>query len=145
MPDKTEAPDPIEQNRARWDEVVDIHVASDFYRVAEFKAGQSKLDPIVLVLESGRAERSAEEYLGGHAKSDAAFLKGVHQQILRRTARASGDFAWVASESELHTQVDGKAVTMLSTETMLLQRRPTDWKIVHIHWSSRTKNPAAAH
>lgn len=48
MPNRNEIPDPIEQNRARWDEVVDIHVSSDFYRVAEFKAGRSALDPIVL-------------------------------------------------------------------------------------------------
>lgn len=48
MPDKSETLHQIEQNRARWDEVVDIHVSSDFYRVAEFKAGHSALDPIVL-------------------------------------------------------------------------------------------------
>jgi len=47
MSDESEALHQIEQNRARWDEVVDIHVASDFYRVAEFKAGHSTLDPIV--------------------------------------------------------------------------------------------------
>jgi ketosteroid isomerase-like protein len=102
------------------------------------KAGV-ELDPNVLILESGGVERSAAEYLGGHAKGDAAFLKTVHQQLLRRNAHVSGDFAWVASESELHTQRDGKPVTLLSTETMLLQRRASVWKIVHIHWSSRTK------
>lgn len=48
MPDESETLPQIEQNRARWDEVVDIHVSSDFYRVAEFKAGHSSLDPIVL-------------------------------------------------------------------------------------------------
>jgi len=48
MPDESEKHHQIEQNRARWDEVVDIHVSSDFYRVAEFKAGHSALDPIVL-------------------------------------------------------------------------------------------------
>jgi hypothetical protein len=51
----------------------------------------------------------------------------------------------VASESELHTQKDGKPVTVLSTETMLLQRRAAVWKIVHVHWSSRKKDPLAAH
>jgi hypothetical protein len=51
----------------------------------------------------------------------------------------------VATESELHLQKDGKPVTMLSTETMLLQRRAAVWKIVHIHWSSRKKDPTAAH
>jgi len=108
------------------------------------KAGK-ELDPNVLILESGGAERSAAEYLAGHAKSDAEFLKSAHQQPLHRTAHASGDFAWVASESELHIQKDGKPVTVLSTETMVLQRRASAWKIVHIHWSSRKKDPSAAH
>jgi ketosteroid isomerase-like protein len=104
-----------------------------------------ELDPNVLILESGGAERSAAEYLGGHAKSDAAFLKTAHQQLLHRTAHANGDFAWVASESELHIQKDGKPVTVLSTETMVLQRRASAWKIVHIHWSSRKKDPSTEH
>lgn len=108
------------------------------------KAGV-ELSPTVLILESGGAERSAAEYLGGHAKSDAEFLKTAHQQLRRRSAHASGDFAWVASESELHLQKDGKPVTILSTETMLLQRRASVWKIVHIHWSSRKKDPSSAH
>jgi ketosteroid isomerase-like protein len=108
------------------------------------KAGV-ELDPNVLILESGGAERSAAEYLGGHAKSDAEFLKSAHQQLRHRSAHASGDFAWVASESELHIQKDGKPVTILSTETMLLQRRASAWKIVHIHWSSRKKDPSSSH
>jgi ketosteroid isomerase-like protein len=105
----------------------------------------AELDPKVLIFESGSAERSAAEYLGGHAKEDAAFLKTAHQQLKRRSAHVSGDFAWVASESELHLQKDGKSVTVLSTETMLLQRRASGWKIVHIHWSSRKRDPSAAH
>lgn len=104
-----------------------------------------ELDPNVLILESGGAEHSAAEYLGGHAKSDAEFLKTAHQQLRRRTAHASGDLAWVASESELHIQKDGKSGTILSTETMLLQRHASAWKIVHIHWSSRKKDPSSAH
>jgi ketosteroid isomerase-like protein len=108
------------------------------------KAG-TELDPNVLSLESGGAERSAAEYLGGHAKSDAEFLKTAHQQLRRHVAHASGDFAWVASESQLHLEKDGKPVTVLSTETMLLQRRATEWEIVHIHWSSRKKDPSTAH
>ena len=108
------------------------------------KAG-AELDPNVLILESGGAERSAAEYLAGHAKEDAAFLKTAHQQLTRRSAHVSADFAWVASESEIHVEKDGKPVTVLSTETMVLQHRATAWKIVHIHWSSRKKDPSAAH
>ncbi len=97
------------------------------------------LDPSVLILESGGAERSRDEYLGHHAIADAAFLKGAHQQIKRRTARISGDMAWVGTESELHATKDGKATTTLSTETMVLARTAEGWRVVHIHWSSRAK------
>jgi len=106
------------------------------------KAG-AELDAKVLILESGGAETSAAEYLGGHALGDAVFLQGVHVQLVRRTAQANSDMAWVGSESEIHTQKDGKMVTILSTETMVLKRTDNTWKITHIHWSSRVKKPGS--
>lgn len=90
----------------------------------------------VLILEGGGAERSAEEYLGGHAVSDAAFLKDAHIQQTARTTQTEGDLAWVATESELHVERDGQPVTLSSAETMLLQKIDGAWRIVHIHWSS---------
>jgi ketosteroid isomerase-like protein len=99
----------------------------------------SELDPGVIILESGGAERSAAEYLGGHAKGDAEFLKTAQHKPGHRTARVSGDLAWVASESELVVQKDGKPVTIASTETMVLRSITAGWKIVHIHWSSRVR------
>jgi hypothetical protein len=108
-------------------------------------AAGAELAPEVLILEAGGAERSAGEYLGGHAKGDAAFLKQAHVQLLRRTASVHGDLVWVASESELHVSRDGKPVTVLSAETMLVRRSEEGWKIVHIHWSSRTKAPDGHH
>ena len=93
----------------------------------------------VLILESGGAERSREEYLGHHAVSDAAFLKGAHRQLLRQRARVAGEFAWVGTESELHAQKDGKPLTVQSTETMVLTQTADGRRIVHIHWSSRTR------
>jgi len=99
----------------------------------------AELDPQVIILEGGGAEHSAAEYLGGHAKSDAKFLKTAQQRLLRRTARVNGDLAWVASESDLHVQQDGRPVTIASAETMLLRSTDAGWKIVHIHWSSRVR------
>ncbi len=93
----------------------------------------------VLILESGGAERSREEYMGHHAASDAAFLKGAHRQLLRQRARAAGEFAWVGTESELHAQKDGKPLTVQSTETMVRKQTTDGWRIAHIHWSSRTQ------
>ncbi len=106
---------------------------------ADFKTVQALLDPEVLILETGGAERSREEYLGHHAISDAKFLKGMHSQVKQRRARLAGDLAWVGTESELHASKDGKPLTLLSTETMVLKKTGADWRIVHIHWSSRPK------
>ncbi|MBX3703103.1 MAG: nuclear transport factor 2 family protein [Steroidobacteraceae bacterium] len=108
-------------------------------KAGELEKAGAELDPEVWILESGGVERSAAEYLGGHAKGDAAFLKDAHHKLLRRKARTSGKFAWVASESELHVQRDGKPATIVSTETMILRSDHAGWKIVHIHWSSRTR------
>jgi len=105
----------------------------------------AQLDPNVIILESGGAEHSAAEYLGGHAKGDAQFLKGAHYTLNRRTARATGDVAWVASESELHVEKDGKPSTIASTETMVLRLSEGGWTIVHIHWSSQVKKPGDSH
>lgn len=106
---------------------------------ADFEQVEAMLDPAVVILESGGAERSRDEYLSHHARSDAKFLAGTHSALSRRRARVDGDTAWVASESELHANKDGKPMTLLSTETMVLNNTPSGWKIVHIHWSSRPK------
>lgn len=105
----------------------------------------AQLDESAVVLEGGAAEHSAAEYLGGHAKGDAEFLRGSRQVLRRRTARASGDLAWVASESDLRVEKDGKPMLLASAETMVLRSGPSGWKIVHIHWSSRVVKPGEAH
>src|SRR5690242_9554851 len=56
---------------------------------------EALLDPDVVILESGGAERSRAEYMGHHAIADADFLKGAHVQVTHRSARAEGDVAWV--------------------------------------------------
>ncbi len=99
----------------------------------------AELDPTVLILESGGAESTRDEYLGGHAKHDAAFLKAAHITLKRRTAQASGDLVWVGSESEIHASKDDKMLMISSTETAVLRKTAQGWKIVHLHWSSRAQ------
>jgi len=112
---------------------------SDLLAAGDLERAGAELAADVIILESGGAERSAAEYLGGHAKHDAEFLKGAHRQLLRRTARRAGGLVWVASESDIHAQKDGRPLLIASTETMVLRSTAAGWKIVHIHWSSRTK------
>ena len=105
----------------------------------DLDAAAADLDPAVLILESGGAERTRDEYLGGHAKHDAEFLKSARITLKRRTANASGDLAWVGSESEIHASKEDKMLMISSTETAVLRKTAQGWKIVHLHWSSRTQ------
>ena len=132
-PLQIDVPDSAQAAAATVDRFFDALSAGDIEQAG------TELDPQVIILESGGAEHSAAEYLGGHARDDAVFLKSAQQNLGRRTARVSGDLAWIASEGELHVQQDGKPVTISSTETMVLRRTEAGWKIVHIHWSSRVK------
>jgi ketosteroid isomerase-like protein len=136
---KVDVPDSAKEATAVVDRFFAALSAGDLERAG------AQLDPNVIILESGGAERSAAEYLGGHAKGDAQFLKGAHHTLHHRTARASSDIVWVASESELHVEKDGKPSTIASTETMVLRSGKDGWKIVHIHWSSRVKKPGDSH
>ena len=103
----------------------------------DMKTVETLLDPEVLILESGGAERGRAEYMSYHAIADAQFLASTHSQLKHRRARIAGGLAWVGSENELHASKDGKPMTLLSTETMVLKLTGGDWRIVHIHWSSR--------
>jgi ketosteroid isomerase-like protein len=110
---------------------------------AALAAGQidqaaAQLDPAVIVLESGGVEQSRDEYLASHAQADADFLKDAQVTLKRRRAQASGDLAWVASQSRILVKANAAdALTIDSTETMVLRKAGGDWTIVHIHWSSR--------
>ena len=89
-----------------------------------------------LIFESGGVERSKAEYTGHHLAADAEFSRAVTSVVTKRTAHANGAFAWVASEGRTTGNYHGRALDLVTTETMLLRRAGGAWKIVHIHWSS---------
>jgi ketosteroid isomerase-like protein len=103
------------------------------------KAGELLADD-VLVLESGGAERSKAEYLEKHAPADVEFLRNAHAMPMQHKTSVRGDLAWVGSEVMFHTTSDGQMAMIDATETMVLERTPAGWRIVHIHWSSRKES-----
>jgi hypothetical protein len=105
--------------------------------VGDLEKAAAELDSRVLILESGGVERSRDEYMNGHAKNDANFLKAAQITLKHRTAQTSGSLAWVSSESSIHAMKDDQMLMIDSTETMVVQKTGGAWKIVHIHWSSR--------
>ena len=93
----------------------------------------------VHILESGGVEKSRDEYASHHLQADAEFMSTASVRRLSRTGGGGGDFAWIATESEITARGDPPA-TLLATETMLLRRTPQGWRIAHIHWSNRRKS-----
>ena len=108
-------------------------------KAADFDTVRDLLDEHVVILESGGAERSREEYLGHHAIADAAFLSGAMITVTHRSGAIQGDTAWLATESTITPAKGSDEKPLLSTETLVLSRASGAWKIVHIHWSSRAK------
>ncbi len=103
----------------------------------------SLLDENVRIFESGGIERSRGEYASHHLAADAGFLRDATIRQLSRTGDEVGDLAWVGSESQITASDDGKPAELVSTETMILKKENDGWRIVHIHWSSRTLKPGA--
>lgn len=92
----------------------------------------------VLIFEGGYVERSKAEYASHHLGADAAFASAVPSSLLRRSGVATGEAAWITSESRTTGRYKDKAVDRLSTESMVLKKDAAGWRIVHIHWSSRS-------
>ncbi|WP_341903515.1 nuclear transport factor 2 family protein [Sandarakinorhabdus limnophila] len=90
-----------------------------------------------LIFEAGFVERSAAEYSAHHMQGDMAYSKAVPSVLTKRTGDSTGNVAWIASEGRATGSYNGKPVDQLSTETMMLVRSGSSWRIRHIHWSSR--------
>ena len=127
-------------------EVASVAEVVDAFHAAlsrgDTEGASALLAPDVMVLESGGAERSREEYRSHHLGSDSAFAAATEAEVLRRSGAVEGDVAWIASEGRVRGEFNGRAVDRLTTESMVLVRREGGWVIQHIHWSSRAA-PAA--
>lgn len=108
-------------------------------RRGDTSAAAALLADDAVVFEEGGAERSKGEYAAHHLPADAAFSQAVTPSVTRRSGGAAGALAWVSTEGRTTGSYKGKPVDLATTETMILRRSGSDWKIVHIHWSSAAK------
>ncbi len=136
MPPQTKAPvasSPSPAARAAAASVASFHRALQH---ADLAVAAAQLSEEVLIYESGGVERNRAEYVSHHLPADAAFAKATSRTVTAQSAHASGDLAWIATESRTRGTFKGRAIDSGSTETMVLRRDRGTWKIVHIHWSS---------
>jgi ketosteroid isomerase-like protein len=108
-------------------------------RRGDTAAAAALLTDDALIFEGGGVERSKAEYAAHHLPADAAFSREVTSTATRRSGNAAGNLAWVATEGRTTGTYKGKALKLVTTETVVLRRAGRSWKIVHIHWSSATK------
>lgn len=91
----------------------------------------------VVILESGHAQHSRQEYMDGHMKSDMSFLPGITREVQGREASQSENLAWVITHSRMHGDYKGQAIDMNSREMLVMKHNGDAWKISLVHWGDK--------
>ncbi len=89
-----------------------------------------------LIYESGFAESKAE-YASHHLAADIEFAKATQSTIKKSAIHCSDTQCVVTSESEITGEFKSKPVHSLTLETAVLVLHDGQWKIKHVHWSTR--------
>ena len=105
--------------------------------ISDRAAAASILAADVQIFESGFVERSRDEYLTHHFEADAKFAKALTRKVIRHSEQTAGNMALVLEETETNGSYEGQPVKLIGTETAVLRLEGENWRIVHIHWSSR--------
>jgi hypothetical protein len=95
------------------------------------------LSPSVAIYESGHVESSREEYGSHHLAGDIAFAKTSTRKVRKHSEKIEGNLAVIWEETETTTSSGSKPGISYGTETALLENVDGQWRITHVHWSSR--------
>ncbi len=100
----------------------------------------SLLAPGVVIYEAGRVDASREAYRQGHLPGDVRFASAVTREVINRQSGSVGELAWILTETRTTGTFRERDIASFGTETVLLRRTSEGWRIVHIHWSSRSRS-----
>ena len=104
----------------------------------QLETARQFMAPDAVVMANGHVLGERDAYIDGAAKADAAALRTVQRDLLRRDVKAGADVAWVLSEKRVRAAGAAEGgPSEVVIETMLLAKTPAGWKITHIHWSGR--------
>lgn len=91
----------------------------------------------IQIYEQGWVERSKAEYASHHLGSDMEFSAAVSSAQTARSGAVIGDMAYVVTEKRMTGKFNDKNIDSISLETAVLRRVEGNWRIAHVHWSSR--------
>ena len=98
------------------------------------------LDPGLIVFEAGSVDRGAEAYALHHLPHDIQFAAAARWRLETRRAGGAGAERWVLSTYRVTGKApDGKPIDQTTVETAIVRRAGDSFRIVHLHWSSRTR------
>lgn len=123
------------------DSVAVVGVISEFHAALESGDSLSALALLgedLVVLESGGVE-DRSEYRSHHLAADIRFSAAVPATRTMISVTVQNDVAWVSSASESKGSWRDREVDSIGAELMVLKRTADGWRIVAIHWSSRSR------
>lgn len=91
----------------------------------------------IQIYEQGWVERSKAEYAAHHLGSDMKFSAAVPSAQTSRSGVVVGDMAYITTEKRMMGKFNDKNIDSISLETAVLRRVERNWRIAHVHWSSR--------
>jgi ketosteroid isomerase-like protein len=102
------------------------------------EAARQSMTPDAVVIANGVVLGTRDGYIDGAAKADAVAMKSVRsRELVHRDAQIGAQLGWVVSEKRMVGEGAGELRAMVLTETFLLTKTTSGWKIRGIHWSSR--------
>lgn len=104
----------------------------------QLEAARQTMTPNAVVIANGTVLGTRDGYIDGAAKADAAAMKSVRsRELVHRDSQVGAQLAWVVSEKRMLGDAAGQMRALVLTETFLLAKTSSGWKISGIHWSSR--------
>ncbi len=101
-------------------------------------AALAYMAPEVVILESGGGEKSRDEYASHHLGGDMRFAAASERETLEQRQETFGDTAIVLTWTRTTGSFGDRQIDSNGVETMVLNRIDGRWRIVHVHWSSRS-------
>lgn len=101
-------------------------------------AALAVMAPEVVILESGGGEKSRDEYASHHLAGDMRFAGASERETLEQRQETFGDTAIVLTWTRTTGTFGERQIDSNGVETMVLNRSGGEWRIVHVHWSSRS-------
>lgn len=124
--------EPTDANLAAFEKAFQDALASgDFETVANSFASDAR------VFEGGSFEGNVKDYLEHHLKPEMPMIQKLNREVISQAFHREGGTAWFSTEARIWGKIEKRDIDLSQAETLNLIFDNSQWKISHVHWSSR--------